>query len=175
MDDHSNHSLDNDTDWWTTNCNLHLNSDGKRIALFLLYLFFFTVGLLENAVVVWVNWRRRHSANRVLFCVINMSLSDLMVIVILPFFMMVVTIDHVWLWGDFLCKVTNLIYSVNSYSSCFFLAFMTLERYLSLTRPSSATCFPVVGRRRWLLCGGLWLLSFFLALLENVHVDLAEF
>ncbi|XP_041860943.1 G-protein coupled receptor 182 [Melanotaenia boesemani] len=171
-----NHSLDflNGTPWFVYECTMQLNTNHRRIALFLLYLFVFMVGLLENLVVVWVNWRRRHSANGVLFCIINMSLSDLMVIVILPFFMMEVTLDKVWLWGHFLCKVTNLIYVVNFYSSSFFLAFMTLERYLSLTRPSSAGCFPVTGRRRWLLCGGLWAFSLFLALMENIHVNLLE-
>nr|XP_020443399.1 G-protein coupled receptor 182 [Monopterus albus] len=168
-----NHSL-NHTPWFIHECTLELDTDYRRIALFLLYLFIFMVGLLENALVVWVNWRRRHSANGVLFCIINVSLSDLMVIVILPFFMMEVTMDKVWLWGRFLCKVTNLIYVVNFYSSSFFLAFMTLERYLSLTRPSSPALFPVMGRRRWVLCGGLWVFSFFLALIENVHVDLLE-
>ncbi|KAK1898565.1 G-protein coupled receptor 182 [Dissostichus eleginoides] len=70
--------------------------------------------------------------------------------------------------------VTHLVYTVNFYSSSFFLALMTAERYLSLTRPSFPAFFPVLGRRRWVLCGGLWVLSLFLALLENVHVDLLE-
>lgn len=171
-----NHSLDHDNDtlWSWHNCGVELDEKWRRIFLFLLYLFCFVVGLLENALVVWVNWRRRHAASGVLFCIINVSLSDLMVILVLPFFMMEVTISDVWLWGRFLCKVTNLIYLINFYSSSFFLAFMSLERYLSLTRPSFPAFFPVVGRRRWIFCGGLWALSFFLALLENVHVDLLE-
>ncbi|KAG7519075.1 G-protein coupled receptor 182 [Solea senegalensis] len=164
----------NGTPWFIHECTIELDSNYRRIALFLIYLFIFMVGLLENALVIWVNWRRRHSANGVLFCIINMSLSDLMVIVIQPFFMMEVTMNEVWLWGRFLCKVTHLIYKINFYSSTFFLAFMTMERYLSLTRPSSPALFPVAGRRRWLLCGGLWVFSFFMALIENVHVDLLE-
>lgn len=171
-----NHSLDhfNGTPWFVYECTIELDADYRRIALFLLYLLVFTVGLLENTLVIWVNWRRRHSANGVLFCIINMSLSDLMVIVILPFFMMEVTMNKVWLWGRFLCKVTNLIYVINFYSSSFFLAFMTLERYLSLTRPSRPSVFPVAGRQRCVLCGGIWTFSLFLALMENVHVDLLE-
>lgn len=170
-----NHSADfNGTPWFVYECTIELNTDYRRICLFLIYLFIFVVGLLENVLVIWVNWRRRHSANGVLFCIINVSLSDLMVIVILPFFMMEVTMDKVWLWGRFLCKITNLIYVINFYSSSFFLAFMTLERYLSLTRPSFPSFFPVVGRRRWVLCGGLWVFSLFLALMENVHVDILE-
>ncbi|XP_071771632.1 G-protein coupled receptor 182 [Centroberyx gerrardi] len=174
-DEHHNHSgYFNGTPWFVYECTIQLDNDYRRIALFLLYLFLFMVGLFENALVVWVNWRRRHSANGVLFCIINVSLSDLMVILTMPFFMMEVTMNRVWLWGRFLCKFTHLFYLVNFYSSSFFLAFMTLERYLSLTRPSAPACFPVAGRRRWLLCGGLWLLSLFLSLLENVHVDLLE-
>ncbi|XP_010873535.2 G-protein coupled receptor 182 [Esox lucius] len=170
----SSFSFFNNTPWFVYECTIDLDKDYRRIALFLLYLLLFMVGLAENILVVWVNWRRRHSANGVLFCVINVSMSDLMVVLIMPFFMLEVTLDKVWLWGRFLCKVTHLIYVVNFYSSSFFLAFMTLERYLSLARPSSPACFPVSKRRRWLLCGGLWLLSLFLALLENIHMDLLE-
>ncbi|XP_049609055.1 G-protein coupled receptor 182 [Syngnathus scovelli] len=164
----------NETAWFVSQCTLELDAEYRRICLFLLYLFVFVVGLLENVVVLWVNWRRRHSANGVLFCVLNVSLSDMMVIIVLPFFMMEVTVDRVWLWGRFLCKLTSLVYGINFYSSSFFLAAMTLERYLSLNRPSGIVLFPATGWRRWALCGGLWLFSLFLALLENVHVDLLE-
>lgn len=171
-----NRSLDlhNSTLWLFHDCGVDLDEQWRRVFLFLLYLFCFVAGLLENALVVWVNWRRRHSAGGVLFCVINVSLSDLMVVLTLPFFMLEVTISDVWLWGRFLCKVTNLIYLINFYSSSFFLAAMSLERYLALARPSWPALFPVAARRRWIFCGGLWALSFLLALLENVHVDLLE-
>ncbi|XP_017342414.1 G-protein coupled receptor 182 [Ictalurus punctatus] len=160
---------------WFSECTVELDRDCRRIALFLLYLFLFMVGLIENCLVVWVNWRRRHSASGVLFCIINISLSDLMVVSTMPFFMLEVILDRVWVWGRFLCKVTHLIYVINFYSSSFFLAFMTLERYLTLTRPTTPACFPLQPRhRRWLLCAGVWLLSLVLALLENVHVDLRE-
>ncbi|XP_061663941.1 G-protein coupled receptor 182 [Syngnathoides biaculeatus] len=174
--DEYNHSqpLANVTPWFVYECTIKLDAEYRRISLFLLYLFVFVVGLLENTLVVWVNWRRRHSANGVLFCVLNVSLSDLMVIAVLPFFMMEVTVDRVWLWGRFLCKLTSLIYGVNFYTSSLFLAAMTLERYLSLSRPSSPVLFPAAGRRRWALCGGVWLFSLLLALVENVHVDLLE-
>ncbi|XP_077398797.1 G-protein coupled receptor 182 [Vanacampus margaritifer] len=164
----------NNTPWFVLECTLELNAEYRRICLFLLYLFVFVVGLLENVLVLWVNWRRRHSANGVLFCVLNVSLSDMMMISVLPFFMMEVTVDRVWLWGRFLCKLTSLVYGINFYSSSFFLAAMTLERYLSLSWQSAPALFSAAGRRRWVLCGGVWLFSLFLALLENIHVDLLE-
>ncbi|MCJ8741940.1 hypothetical protein PDJAM_G00076560 [Pangasius djambal] len=174
MEPDHNTSDHNETLWFYE-CTLNLDQESRRIALFLLYLFLFMVGLLENCLVVWVNWRRRHSASGVLFCVINISLSDLMVVFTMPFFMLEIAMDEVWVWGRFLCKVTHLIYVINFYSNSFFLAFMTLERYLTLTRPTTPACFPLQPRhRRWLMCAGVWLLCLVLALLENVHVDLLE-
>ncbi|KAK3518622.1 hypothetical protein QTP70_005540 [Hemibagrus guttatus] len=172
--DHNTTSSHNETPWFYE-CSLNLDQDSRRIALFLLYLFLFMVGLVENCLVIWVNWHRRHSASGVLFCVLNISLSDLMVVFTMPFFMLEVAMDDVWVWGQFLCKVTHFIYVINFYSSSFFLAFMTLERYLTIARPTTTSCFPLQPRhRRWLLCAGVWLLSLVLALLENVHVDLLE-
>uniref|UniRef100_A0A8C6U0J9 G protein-coupled receptor 182 n=1 Tax=Neogobius melanostomus TaxID=47308 RepID=A0A8C6U0J9_9GOBI len=169
-----NHSFYNGTAWYVHECTIDLDANVRRVVLFLLYLLIFMAGLLENLLVLWVNCRRRHSANGVLFCILNVCLSDTMMIIVLPFSMMEMAIKNVWLWGSFLCRVTNLIYTVNFYSSSFFLALMTLERYLSLTKPGFPALFPTVGRRRWWLCAGVWLLSLFLALLENVHVNLME-
>ncbi|XP_057686481.1 G-protein coupled receptor 182 [Corythoichthys intestinalis] len=160
----------NATPWFVSECTLRLDAEWRRICLFLLYLFVFSAGLLENLLVLWVNWRRRRSASGVLFCVLNVSLSDLMVMGVLPFFMLEVTVERVWLWGRFLCKLSSLVYGVNFYSSSFFLAAATLERYLALS--SRPALFR--GRRRWALCAGLWLSSLLLALVENIHVDLLE-
>ncbi|XP_036389751.1 G-protein coupled receptor 182 [Megalops cyprinoides] len=170
----SSFHFDNDTPWFIYECTIELDADNRRVALFLLYLLLFMVGLAENTVVVWINWRRRHSPSAVLFCVLNVSISDLMVVLVMPFFMLEVMLDKVWLWGRFLCKVTHLVYVVNFYSSSFFLAHMTLERYLALTRPASRTWGPADKQRRAFLCAGLWTLSLVLALVENVHVDLLE-
>uniref|UniRef100_A0A8C4C0J0 G-protein coupled receptors family 1 profile domain-containing protein n=1 Tax=Denticeps clupeoides TaxID=299321 RepID=A0A8C4C0J0_9TELE len=170
-----NHSLNHSgMPWFVYECTIVLDYEYRRIALFLLYLLLFMVGLVENSLVLWVNWRRRRAASGVLFCIINISLSDLMVVLTLPFVMLEVSMEKVWVWGRFLCKATHLVYVVNFYSSSFFLACMTLERYLSLARPSAPSIFPRETRRRWLVCIGLWTLSLVLTLVENVHVDLLE-
>ena len=54
------------------------------MALFLLYLLLFVAGLTLNALVVWVNWRLVSSCNGVLFCMLNVSVSDLLIIVVVP-------------------------------------------------------------------------------------------
>uniref|UniRef100_A0A8K9Y5X1 Uncharacterized protein n=1 Tax=Oncorhynchus mykiss TaxID=8022 RepID=A0A8K9Y5X1_ONCMY len=52
----------------------------QRMALFLLL---FVAGLTLNALVVWVNWRLVSSCNGVLFCMLNVSVSDLLIIVVI--------------------------------------------------------------------------------------------
>ncbi|KAL4655575.1 G-protein coupled receptor 182-like [Arapaima gigas] len=175
MDSHHNSShFENDTFWFIFNCNLELENNSRRVALFLLYLLLFGVGLAANCVVLWVNWRRRHSRSGVLFCLLNVTLSDLMVVLVLPFFMLETVMDKVWIWGAFLCKFTHFVYASNFYSSSFFLAYMTVERYMLVVHPNSRTESLWEKRHRALLSTGLWVFALFLALLENVHVVLLE-
>ncbi|XP_023654584.2 G-protein coupled receptor 182 [Paramormyrops kingsleyae] len=177
VDDTHNTTSDHDnyTHWFMYDCTLNLDHSSRRVFLFLMHLLFFMVALMENCLVVWVNWKRRRSCSRVLFYVLNVSISDLMAVLLMPFFMLEVTIDKVWLWGQFLCKFTHLVYTVNFYSSAFFVACMTLERYRSVSQPESTSWGLSERHRRALICGGLWTLAVLLALIENVHVDLLEF
>ncbi|MBN3307175.1 GP182 protein, partial [Amia calva] len=159
--------------WFVYECTLELDVQYRRITLFLLYLLVFVAGLAENGLVVWVNWRRRHSRSAVTFCVLNVCLADLVMVLVLPFYMLEVALHNVWLWGRALCKISHLLYMANFYGGTFFLAYMAVERYLALVQPPPSWG-PQEKRRRALVCGGLWALALFLTVLENVHVDLLE-
>uniref|UniRef100_A0A4W5KLC2 G-protein coupled receptors family 1 profile domain-containing protein n=1 Tax=Hucho hucho TaxID=62062 RepID=A0A4W5KLC2_9TELE len=84
----------------------------------------------------------------------------------------VVMMENVWRY--LLCCFTNLVYDINFYSSSFFLAYMTVERYLAVGRTGPRPWGPKQARLRGLLCGFLWVLSVVLGLLENAHVTLLE-
>lgn len=155
-------------------CHVDLDNESRRMSLFLLYLVLFMVGLTLNCVVVWVNWQRRNSRNGVLFCALNIGISDLMMMIVLPFFMLEAMMDHVWVWGDFMCRFTNVIFITTLYSSSFFLAYMTVERYLTVVQKEPRPWGPKERRRRAVLCGLLWVVSIVLSLLENAHVRLVE-
>ncbi|GLD50539.1 phosphatidylinositol 5-phosphate 4-kinase type-2 gamma, partial [Lates japonicus] len=107
-------------------------------------------GLLESSAGRGVNWAP--SATQPASCshVISVSLSDLMVIVILPFFfMMEVTMD----------------------TSSFFLAFAALGATTSLARPCVPATVPC-GGRRWCSAAASGCSPFFLALMESVRGSL---
>lgn len=163
--------LDNDTSLYL--CTIKVDYNSRRISLFLLHLFMFMAGLVMNLAVVWVNWHRRHSRNTVLFCLLNVGLADTVIMLMFPMYMLEVVLDHVWLWGDFLCRFTNLVVVLSIYASCFFLAYMSVERYLAVIRgsaPKSQGSGVSERRKRNLICAGLWLLALFLSAMETAHV-----
>ncbi|XP_026857827.2 G-protein coupled receptor 182-like [Electrophorus electricus] len=156
-------------------CHIEFDYTGRRISLFLFHLFVFIMGLTMNVTVVWVNWQRRHSHNTVFFCLLNMGLADTMIMVMLPVQMLEVIMDHVWVWGNFLCRFSNLVIVANIYASSLFLAYMSAERYLVLARGSMSRVGVIPEKRkRGTICAALWVLALFFSSLETVHVRTQE-
>ncbi|KAF7693047.1 G-protein coupled receptor 182-like [Silurus meridionalis] len=164
-------SESNESDWDPVHCNVEVDLVSRRIGLFLLNLFLFIVGLMMNLTVVWVNWQRRHTRNTGIFCILNMGVADTMLMIILPISMLEVALDHVWIWGDFLCRFSNLIIVTNIHASSFFLAYISVERYRSLACGSSPKMTTTSEKRkRNIICAALWIFGLFFASLETVHV-----
>lgn len=172
-----------DTFWETFfHCSMELDYKSRRIMLFFVYLISFMVGLVANSVVVWVNWQRRHSRSTDIFCTLNISISHLMVMMVMPIFLLEVMMDHVWIWGQFLCRLSSFLYQFNCYSTSFFLAYMSVRRYLAIAHASAgtATASPwpwgvVEKRRRGLICAGFWIFSLLLAPLLVSNVQLVDY
>lgn len=163
--------MDNETEWLPDHCTVKVDLASRRIGLFLLHLFIFIAGLIMNLTVVWVNWQRRRTRNTVIFCILNMGVADSMLMLILPISMLEVALDHVWMWGDFLCRFSNLIIVLNIHASSFFLAYISVERYQSLVCGTAPKRTAVSEKRkRNIICGALWIFALFLASLETVHV-----
>ncbi|MCJ8744691.1 hypothetical protein PDJAM_G00121390 [Pangasius djambal] len=163
--------MNNETDWLPDHCTVKVDLVSRRIGLFLFHLLMFIAGLIMNLMVVWVNWQRRRTRNTVIFCILNMGVADTMLMLILPISMLEVALDHVWVWGDFLCRFSNLIIVVNIHASSFFLAYISVERYQSLVRGTAAKITVTSEKRkRNIICAALWIFALFLGLLETVHV-----
>ncbi|XP_062843240.1 G-protein coupled receptor 182-like [Trichomycterus rosablanca] len=160
--------MDNESDW---SCDVELDLASRRIGLFLLYLFMFIAGLALNLTALWVNWQRRRSRNTVIFCMLNMGVADTLLVLTLPISMLEAVLDHVWLWGDFLCRFSNLVIVTNIFASCFFVAYMSVERYFALVRGSAPRGTGAAERRkRYAIGAALWILALFFAALETAHV-----
>ncbi|XP_048205906.1 G-protein coupled receptor 182 [Perognathus longimembris pacificus] len=154
-------------------CHLELNENTKRVVLFVLYLAIFVVGLVENLLVICVNWRHSGRTGLLNLYIFNMAVADLCIILSLPVWMLEVTLDYTWLWGSFFCRFTHYFYLANMYSSIFFLMCLSVDRYVTVTSHS-----PIWQRHqhriRRAVCAGVWFLAAIMPLPEVVHIQLLE-
>ncbi|XP_063149821.1 G-protein coupled receptor 182 [Candoia aspera] len=154
-------------------CDLGLDENIKRVFLFVLYLVIFVVGLVENLLVIWVNWQTRSHQNLVNLYIFNMALADLGVTLSLPVWMLEVMLDYTWLWGDFLCRFTHYFYFANMYSSIFFLTCLSIDRYVSLTT-SSHFWHQHQHLVRRITCCCIWAFAAVMPLPEVAHIELTD-
>ncbi|KAM8857741.1 atypical chemokine receptor 3a [Synchiropus picturatus] len=159
-----------------TLCATAFHRSALLYSMCVLYTFIFVVGLAANALVLWVNLRsQRDSAPRpeTHTYIAQLAAADLCVCATLPVWVSSLAQHGHWPFGEAACKLTHLLFSVNLFGSIFFLACMSVDRYLSLRRPAERK-----GARR-AACLAVWLLAlaaslpdtYFLRTVKSSHGD----
>ncbi|XP_056145891.1 atypical chemokine receptor 3-like [Lampris incognitus] len=155
-------NMSSNTSVGTVRCTSTFSRSALLYSMCVLYVFIFIVGLAANALVLWVNARaQRDSAPRheTHMYIAHLAVADLCVCATLPVWVSSLAQHGHWPFGEMACKLTHLIFSVNLFSSIFFLACMSVDRYLSVTWQGDGE----VGSRRKLIrrcaCVGVWLLA----------------
>ncbi|KAK0145142.1 Atypical chemokine receptor 3 [Merluccius polli] len=152
-----------------------------------LYIFIFLVGLAANALVLWVNVRAqrdpapRHETH---MYIAQLAVADLCVCATLPVWVSSLAQGGHWPFGEAACKLTHLLFSVNLFSSIFFLACMSVDRYCCVTGRAAAAASDgrAAARRKRIrrgACAGVWLLAllaslpdtYFLHTVRSSHGD----
>ncbi|XP_037618637.1 atypical chemokine receptor 3-like [Sebastes umbrosus] len=148
--------------------------------LSVLYVFIFLVGLAANAPVVWVNLRsdNRNRYETHLY-ILNLAVADLCVVGTLPVWVSSLLQGGRWPFGDAVCKLTHLVFSVNLFGSIFFLTCMSVDRYLSVTLFANDPGGRGKKVVRRLICVLVWVLAlaasvpdtYFLQAVKSSHRD----
>ncbi|XP_028255595.1 atypical chemokine receptor 3b [Parambassis ranga] len=163
----------------TLQCSGAVSHGALLHVLAVLYVFIFLVGLAANATVVWVNLRSDTKRYETHLYILNLAAADLCVVATLPVWVTSLLQGGRWTLGQAVCKLTHLVFSVNLFSSIFFLACMSVDRYLSVTLFADT---PDSRRKkvvRRLICVLVWLLAlaaslpdtFFLQAAKSAHQD----
>lgn len=141
-------------------CPTSFNRTALLNAMCTLYAFIFVVGLAANALVVWVNLRSERHYHETHLYILNLAVADLCVVATLPVWVSSLAQGGHWPFGQAACKLTHLLFSVNLFASIFFLACMSVDRYLLVVRSEEIS--PRRGRQiRRLVCAVTWLLALF--------------
>ena len=160
-------------------CSGAVNHAALLHVLSILYVFIFLVGLAANALVVWVNLRSDRNRYETHLYILNLAVADLCVVATLPVWVTSLQQGGRWPFGEAVCKLTHLVFSVNLFSSIFFLTSMSVDRYMSVTLFTDA---PDSRRKkvvRRLICVLVWLLAllasapdtYFLRAVKSSHYD----
>lgn len=167
----------------TVVCDTAFNRSALLYSMCILYTFIFIVGLAANALVLWVNIRAQRDStprHETHMYIAHLAVADLCVCVTLPVWVSSLAQHGHWPFGEVACKLTHLLFSVNLFGSIFFLACMSVDRYLSVTRQRDSEG----GMRRKLIrrgaCVGVWLFAlvaslpdtYFLRAAKSTHGDL---
>lgn len=164
-------------------CATAFNRSALLYSMCVLYIFIFIVGLAANALVLWVNIRAQRDStprHETHMYIAHLAVADLCVCATLPIWVSSLAQHGHWPFGEVACKLTHLLFSVNLFSSIFFLACMSVDRYLSVTRHGDndgGACRKLIRRGA---CVGVWLLAlvaslpdtYFLRAVKSTHGDM---
>ncbi|XP_072533167.1 prostaglandin D2 receptor 2 [Salminus brasiliensis] len=115
------------------------------------------LGILENALVLWVLGFRLRRKTVAAVWVINLAFSDFLATLTLPLFTYYLSVRHSWELGQTLCSAEASIFFLNMFVSAFLLAAISLDRCLLVVKPVWSQNRRTV-EAAWKVCilGWLW-------------------
>ncbi|NWI83431.1 XCR1 protein, partial [Dryoscopus gambensis] len=136
-----------------------------------LYILVFLLSLLGNTLVLWILFKYENLTSLTNIFIMNLCISDLVFSCMLPFW--VVDQSFGWIFGEFLCKASNAVFSTGYYSGVFFLTLMTILRYLFVVNPLS-TLRSQTQCRGVLVSLAVWTVSILIVVPEVIHTTVQE-
>ncbi|XP_067103916.1 proteinase-activated receptor 4 [Osmerus mordax] len=103
----------------------------------ILYLIAFTIGLPANLLALWVllfHTKKLPSTT----LLINLTVSDLLLLLVLPFRVVYHFQGNNWAFGEPFCRVVTALFYGNMYGSVLCLALVASDRYVALVHPFGA-------------------------------------
>ncbi|NXL95202.1 OXGR1 protein, partial [Alectura lathami] len=89
---------------------------------------------------------------------LNLSITDLLYVATLPFFIHYSANGNNWIFGNFMCKFIHFGFNFNMYSGIIFLSCFSIFRFLVVVHP--IRCF-FIQKKRWAVvtCMVVWIVS----------------
>uniref|UniRef100_A0A3B4D2U8 Platelet-activating factor receptor n=2 Tax=Pygocentrus nattereri TaxID=42514 RepID=A0A3B4D2U8_PYGNA len=120
----------------------------------------FILGLLANIYALFIlrHMRDAKAMNEIRIYMTNLTVADLLFILILPFWIDYYRNNGNWNSSEALCRIAGAMYFINTYCSVLFLTVISINRYWAVTRPlvaASSDCW----RRGIIVSFIVWLIT----------------
>ncbi|XP_009899887.2 2-oxoglutarate receptor 1 [Dryobates pubescens] len=140
-----------------TNCKA---KDFLQVKLFLsiLYSLIFLLCFPGTIVTIFVYFVKMRPWKSSTIIMLNLSVTDLLYVATLPFFIHYSANGNNWIFGDFMCKFIHFCFYINMYSGIIFLTCFSIFRFFVVVYPIK---FLFLQKRTWAVvtCIVVWTIS----------------
>ncbi|XP_072259408.1 motilin receptor [Pyxicephalus adspersus] len=131
-------------------------------------------GLIGNTITILIIKRYKEMKTTTNFYLSSMAVSDIIILLCLPFDLYRMWRFTPWIFGKFLCKSLALISEGCTYSTILHITALSIERYLAICFPLKAKVF-ITKRRVKIVIAFLWVIALLSAsplynLFDNIRV-----
>ncbi|XP_074514783.1 G-protein coupled receptor 183-A [Sebastes fasciatus] len=149
-------STNNDSN--ETTCDtLYAHREYARVLMPLFYCVVFVVGLLGNCLALYVIHPNLKKINSTTLYSLNLVVSDILFTLSLPLRIVYYAMGFHWPLGETLCKISGLIFYINTYAGVNFMTCLSVDRFIAVVLPLRFGRFRKVSNVRW-ICVGVWVL-----------------
>ncbi|XP_073341860.1 chemerin-like receptor 1 [Pagrus major] len=128
-----------------------------HIMSLIIYSLTFVLGVLGNGVVIWVTgFKMKKTVNTVWF--LNLAVADFLFTALLPLSVTYLALNFHWPFGEFMCKLSSTMNSLNMFASVYILVVISVDRCVSVVWPVWAQNHRNV-RKASFVCLGVWVLA----------------
>ncbi|XP_029460352.1 G-protein coupled receptor 183 [Rhinatrema bivittatum] len=140
-------------------CDLYTHRNTARTLLPLHYSLVFIIGLLGNGLALAVIIQNRRKINSTTLYSINLVLSDILFTSALPTRIAYYALGFHWPFGEALCRITSLIFYINTYAGVNFMTCLSIDRFFAVVHPFRYTTIKKVRCAKY-ICFFVWILVF---------------
>ncbi|XP_063291831.1 C-X-C chemokine receptor type 3-2-like [Pelobates fuscus] len=153
-----------------TPCKPGSPSEFNQILMLVAFVVVFTLDMLGNGLVIYVLKRRVHVWHLSDHYLFQLAISDILLGLTLPFW--TTQFVYGWVFGLVPCKLLGALFTINMYSSIFFLTCIGLNRYISIVH-----AVELHGKQKPIhtifICVFVWVTSFLLSWQELFFRDVS--
>ncbi|XP_031735896.1 G-protein coupled receptor 183-like [Anarrhichthys ocellatus] len=136
---------------------LYAHRDYARVLMPLFYSVVFLVGLLGNSLALHVIRPNLKKMNSTTLYSLNLVISDILFTLSLPLRIVYYALGFHWPLGEALCKISGLIFYINTYAGVNFMTCLSVDRFIAVVLPLPFARLRKISNVRY-ICVGVWLL-----------------
>ncbi|PNI56102.1 GPR183 isoform 1 [Pan troglodytes] len=140
-------------------CDLYAHHSTARIVMPLHYSLVFIIGLVGNLLALVVIVQNRKKINSTTLYSTNLVISDILFTTALPTRIAYYAMGFDWRIGDALCRITALVFYINTYAGVNFMTCLSIDRFIAVVHPLRYNKIKRIEHAKG-VCIFVWILVF---------------